>query len=68
MIKNANILKDLEESLIRDRTPLSYDEALAIFESMWKEGETLGVLPPRNPLDGIESDIRIAQILNSCLK
>ncbi|GAG97925.1 unnamed protein product [marine sediment metagenome] len=46
---------------------LSFSEALAIFEAMWKEGMTLGVIPPKDPLEGIETDIRIARILN-CLK
>jgi hypothetical protein len=31
---------------------------------MWKEGVQLGVLPMKDPLDGIEVDIRIASILN----
>ena len=35
---------------------------------MWKEGVALGILPLDNPLEGIETDIRIASALNSCLK
>jgi hypothetical protein len=46
---------------------LSFSKALALFEAMWKEGVALGVLPPKDPLEGIEVDIRIARILN-CLK
>jgi hypothetical protein len=47
---------------------LSYKQSLQIFESMWNEGIKLGVLPPKEPLDGIDVDIRIAKIINSCLK
>ena len=28
----------------------------------------MGVLPPKAPLEGIETDIKIAGVLNSCLK
>jgi len=39
-------------------------ERLRIFEAMWKEAMLLGVLPLKDPLEGIEVDIRIARILN----
>jgi hypothetical protein len=35
---------------------------------MWKEGVRLGVLPPKDELEGIEVDIKVAAVLNSCLK
>ena len=43
---------------------LTYREALAVFEAMWREGLALGALPLKDPLEGIEVDIRIARILN----
>jgi len=66
LIKNPDILERLEREVIR-KERLSFKQALTIFEAMWKEGVSLGVLPPRDPLEGIEVDIRIARILN-CLK
>ena len=33
-------------------------------EGMWREGMALGVLPLKDPLEGIEVDIRIARMLN----
>ena len=66
MIRNPRILNNLERKVIKEEK-LSFGEALAIFEAMWKEGMTLGVIPPKDPLEGIETDIRIARILN-CLK
>lgn len=66
MIKNPDILERLEREIIK-KERLSFKRALALFEAMWKEGVNLGVLPPKNPLEGIEVDIKIARILN-CLK
>jgi len=66
LIKNPDILKRFEREVIK-KEKLSFEHALAIFEAMWKEGVNLGVLPPKDPLEGIEVDIRIARILN-CLK
>lgn len=66
MIKNYDILEDFEKERIK-KEKLTFEEALKLFEAMWQEGIDLGVLPPRDPLEGIEVDIRIARILN-CLK
>lgn len=66
MIRNPRILDNLERKVMKEEK-LSFSEALAIFEAMWKEGMTLGVIPPKDPLEGVETDIRIARILN-CLK
>ena len=67
MIKNSDILERFEREVIR-KEKLSFGRALAIFEAMWKEGVNLGVLPPKDPLEGIEVDIKIARILNTCSK
>lgn len=64
MIRNAEILERFEKELIRNERP-DYLKALKIFEALWKEGMNLGVLPLKNPLEDIETDIRIARILNS---
>ena len=63
MIKDVKLLAEFEEDQIRAEK-LSHTKALALFEAMWREGLTLGVLPLENPLEGIEVDIRIARILN----
>lgn len=67
MIKNPEILARFEDEEIK-KEKLSYKESLKIFENLWKEGVRLGVLPPEDPLEGIETDIRIAKFLNSCSK
>ena len=66
MIKNPEILEQFEKQRIREEK-LSFEKALKIFEAMWKEGVNFGVLPPKDPLEGIEVDIKIARIIN-CLK
>jgi hypothetical protein len=34
-------------------------------EALYKEAVTLGVIPLKNPLEGIEVDLKIAQVINS---
>ena len=67
MINDAGALKRFEDSLIRERK-LSYPQSLRLFEAMWQEGVALGVLPSKDPLEGIEVDMRISRIVNSCSK
>jgi hypothetical protein len=64
MIRNARILEKFERELIENEKP-DYVKALKIYEALWKEGISMGVLPLKNPLEDIETDIRIARILNS---
>lgn len=72
MIRNPEIFRQLEENFIKNESPLTepltFKQSLKLYESMWHEAETLGVFPPEDPLEGIEKDIRLAGILNSCLK
>lgn len=67
MIKDAKLVAEFEDRELKNEK-LSYIEALQIFEGMWMEGVTLGVLPLKDPLEEIETDINLARILNSCLK
>lgn len=67
MIRNPHILTKFEDEQMR-KEKLTYKEALTIFEAMWNEAVSLGVLPTKDPLKGIEHKIRLARILNSCSK
>lgn len=67
MIKNPEYFRKFENFFIANQK-LSYEKALKMFESMWEECISLGVLPAKNPLEGLETDIKVARILNSCLK
>jgi len=68
MIKNSHILKEFEDSFIRREGQLSPQKAFDIFSSMWQEAMNMGVIPFKDSLDEIEVDIKMARILNSCLK
>lgn len=67
MVKDTRLLAEFEDEQLR-KERLSYAKALKIFEAMWKEAVNLGILPSKDPLEGIEKDIELARILNSCSK
>jgi hypothetical protein len=67
MIKDAEILGKFERHFARDQGRLPYAQSRKLFTAMWKEGVALGVFPPVEPLAGVEVDIRMARILNTCL-
>ncbi len=64
MIKNAKILEEFERQQIK-KEKADYLKSLKIFEALWNEGVSLGSLPLKNALEDIETDIRIARVLNS---
>lgn len=68
MVKNPECLQKFQNTLYKSEGPFPFKQSLKIFTSMWNQGLKLGVLPPKEPLEGIETDIRIAGVLNSCLK
>lgn len=68
MIKNQELLKKFENSLIRDEGKLPFEQSIKLFTSMWNQGVNLGVLPCSDSMEGIDVDIKIAKVLNSCLK
>jgi hypothetical protein len=63
MIKDLGLLDKFESEELKKEN-LDHKSALRIFEGMWLEGMALGVLPLKDPLEGIEVDIRIAEMLN----
>jgi hypothetical protein len=67
MIGDGHTLRRFEDDLVKKDLQSSFQDALRIFESMWKEGVAMGILPLSDPLDGIEADIELARVLN-CLK
>jgi hypothetical protein len=68
MIKDTKTLNKFEDDLIRHGRELSLVDKFNLLDAMWKEGVSLGVLPPKEPLEGLDVDIRIAKVLNSCLR
>ncbi len=68
MVKNPELLQKFKNTLYKNEGPFPFLHSLRIFTSMWKQAVTMGVLPPKKTLEGIETDIKIANVLNSCLK
>ena len=56
-------LAALDRRLARER-PVDHARNLRLAEGLRLEAIALGVLPPADPLAGIETDVRRARILN----
>jgi len=67
VIRNPEKVSALEREFLKTSPP-DYRQSLQIFTGLYKEARALGVFPPEDPLEGVDVDIRIAKILNSCLK
>jgi len=67
MIRDTRALEEFERRFSREYR-LTHLQALALLDGLWAEGRALGVLPPADTLAGIEVDIRVASVLNSCSK
>ena len=67
MIKNPKTLENFEKKYIK-KNNLTFRQKLKIYENLWAEALLIKVLPSKDPLEGIETDIKIARILNSLHK
>jgi len=63
MIKDREYLEAFEKQLLIDET-VDFTRNLEIYEAMWQEAVELGILPLKDPFDGVEDDIYLAKILN----
>ncbi len=61
-MKTAQFRKFEKEFLKRE--PQDIRKNLKILEGLYHEAVTMGVWPPRNPLEGLEADLRIARVIN----
>ncbi len=66
LIRDVKRFQRFEADLARREGPVDLRRTMDQIAALWKEGVALGVLPPKDPLEGIETDIRLARILNSC--
>jgi hypothetical protein len=64
MITNPEHVRKFENDLIR-KEPVDIQKNFQIYEAMYKEAVALGVFPLKDPLEGIEIDIKIAKVINS---
>jgi len=64
MIKNGNELLSFEREIVK-KNKADHQANVRLFEAMFAEAVALGIFPPRDPLAGIDVDIRIAKAVNS---
>ena len=62
MFKNPRAVQQFEDAQVRSQPP-DYFRSLRIFEALYAEARALGALPARDPLEGIEVDIRVAEVM-----
>ncbi|MEI9479169.1 MAG: hypothetical protein WCO26_21710 [Deltaproteobacteria bacterium] len=62
MIKTGEFQKFEMELSKKER--LNIRSNFRIVEALYKEAVALGVIPLKNPLEGLEVDIRIAKVVN----
>jgi hypothetical protein len=58
------LLGAFEKEQIQNSKP-DFFKNLRIFEALYEEAKQLGVFPLKDPLEGIEVDIRLAKVLNA---
>jgi hypothetical protein len=63
VITNRERFDQFEREYVRSRKA-DYRENLKIFEALYQEAASLGVLPLKDPLEGLEVDIRMARVIN----
>ena len=63
MIKDHEFQKFEIEFLKKEKAEMVRN--FQMVEALYDEAVTLGVIPLKNPLDGIEVDLRIAKVINS---
>ena len=63
MIRRRDLVEAFERELAQ-RESVDPARNLRIFEALYHEACLLGVFPLRDPLDGIEVDIRLARAIN----
>lgn len=63
MVKNAAALEQFETDFVRSQ-PADIHRNLAIVEALAQEAEALGVFRRQDPLEGIETIVRVAQAVN----
>ena len=63
MVKCPEMIREFEDEQLR-RNPADFHSGLRVFEALWEHAVTMKVLPPADPLEGLEVDLRLAEALN----
>ena len=63
MVKDSKRLREFEKNHIVSR-PINVEENFWIIEALYAEARDLDVFPLKDPLEGIETKIRMARAVN----
>lgn len=63
-IRRRREIEDFEIDFLR-KEKVDIARNFRMVEALYKEAVTLGVIPLKNPLDGIDVDLRMAKVVNS---
>ena len=63
-ITNPKRLQEFEKELIK-KDKVDIKQNFKIIKALYGEAVALGVIPVKDPLDGLEIDIKIAKVVNS---
>jgi hypothetical protein len=64
MIKNREVLQKFEDKRVK-KEKADLLKNIRIVEALYQEAISLGAFPLKDPLSGIEIDIKMAKVLNS---
>lgn len=67
MIINCREFQSFEKKMIEQKN-LNIRQKFKIINALYEEAIALGALPLKNPLEGIDIDIKIARVVNSVSK
>ena len=67
MVKNKKRLQKFEKELIK-REKVDVKRNFRIVDALFYEAAGLGIIPLKNPLEGFETDLKIANVINSVPK
>jgi hypothetical protein len=60
-------LQEFETAFLR-KEKADVKRNFRIVEALYKEAVALGVMPPKDPLEGVDVDLRISKVINSVSK
>lgn len=63
MVKNRRLFEKFERNFIR-KEPVDYERNIRIFSEMLTFAKEMGKMPPSDPLEGIDVDIKYARAIN----
>lgn len=64
MMQNYEKIRDFEKKLLK-KPNRDLAQKYAILEAMYQEAVMFGIFPLKNPMEGVETDIKIAKAVNS---